>query len=79
MVYLWQVRILRLAWLQHAAAWAGIPVLYSSEEPAYTLVPQVRQSSPARRSPSNLKTWLKMVIVLHTFSLLPMSALFLRF
>ena len=43
MVYLWQVRILRLAWLQHAAAWAGIPVLYSSEEPAYNLVPQVGQ------------------------------------
>ena len=42
MVYLWQVRILRLAWLHPAAAWAGIPVLYSSEEPAYNLVPQVR-------------------------------------
>ena len=43
-IYLWQVRILRLAWLQHAAAWAGIPVLYRSQEPLGTLVPQVRLS-----------------------------------
>ena len=48
-LYLWQVRILRLAWLQYAAAWAGIPVLYSAEAPAYTVVPQVRRPCPARR------------------------------
>ncbi len=47
-VYLWQVRILRLAWLRPAAAWAGIPALDGSA-PAYVLAPQVR-SLPRRPS-----------------------------
>jgi hypothetical protein len=46
-VYLWQVRILRLAWLRPAAAWAGVPALDGSA-PAYVLAPQVR--APVERA-----------------------------
>ena len=60
MVYLWQVRILRLAWLQDAAAWASIPILYSSYEPVYNLGPQVKQLHSARRPPA---TWLESLVI----------------
>ena len=79
MVYLWQVRILRLAWLQHAAAWAGIPVLYSSEEPAYNRIPQVGQLCPnSRPRPPDVTPWQerKTVCMLLHFLLCTSRALF---